>query len=79
MKLYYVLVAGTVVQPVHVLGDEGEVRYALLQFDERPVAGVRLCFADELAAPLIPFPDELRIAYKGFGGGELLGIVPRPG
>ena len=72
--------AGTLVQTVDVLGDEREIGVALTPRREHLVRPIRTAGRNPLAPPVVPFPDESRIAREGFRSGELLGtmLFPQP-
>src|ERR1041385_1349519 len=70
--------SGALVQTVHVLGNDGELRHATLPFHEREVAGIGMRSGDQFASPGIPFPDEFWVAPKRFGRGHLLRPESRP-
>ena len=63
--------AGSLVQTIDILGDQGEGGEAFFQLNQRQMPGIRGGSADQLSAPGIPFPDQARIAAKGFGRGQL--------
>jgi hypothetical protein len=69
------------VQPVHVLGDQGEAGAPALELREREVAGVWSRLRHELAAPFVPLPDQSGIPVERLRGSELLRVValPQPG
>jgi hypothetical protein len=69
------------VQPVDVLGDQGEAGAPALELCEREVAGVWSRLRHELAAPFVPLPDQAGIPVERLRGCELLRVValPEPG
>ena len=78
MELDQLAAAGALVQPVDVLRDQHEIGGASFQFRQREVARVGLRRRDELAAPGVPVPDELRVARECGRRGELARIEARP-
>ena len=70
--------AGEGMEAVHVLGDEGELREGFFPGGQGRVAGIGGASGDQAAPPVIPFPDELRVAGEGFGRGQVLGPEPAP-
>jgi len=72
--LEHALAAGALVKSVDVLRNEGESRKAAGEFRQRQVTGVRFGLADQLAAELVPVPDELRVALKRFWSREFSGL-----
>ena len=81
MKLDHLPAPRPPVQPVHVLGDQGELGAPALELREREVAGVRRGLRHELAAPRVPLPDQAGIPVERLRGSELLRVValPEPG
>ena len=65
-------------ESINVLGDECERRAAGFESSESAMAGIGLCGGDALAAPVVPLPDELRIAREGLGRGESFGAMVVP-
>ena len=78
MQFHHVLAAGDFVQAIHVLGYQGEpFRSPSLHFGQGEVPGIWLRRVDEAAQPVIPFPNQVWIALKGLGGGQLFRrIIP---
>jgi hypothetical protein len=70
--------ARPLVQPIDVLGHEQEVAHEPLEARERPVAGIGLGTRNQAPTPLVPVPDEPRIAARRLGRRELLGAKARP-
>ena len=73
MQLDHVLAAGALVQPVDVLGDEGERGHQPPQPRDRVVPFVRLHLTHLLPAHPVPAPDAIRVAGEGLGRGQVLG------
>jgi hypothetical protein len=71
---------GEVVQTIDVLGDQSEGGLSGFQTDQRVVRRVGCGLGNDLATPVVPLPDEARIARKSFGSGEVFGakILPEP-
>lgn len=65
-------------QTVDILGDERKLGGVLFHLSQRVMTGVWPDPFDRLSPPGIPIPDELRVAPKGFRGGQILGPVLRP-
>ena len=65
-------------QPVHVLRDQPEALDSALQVDQRVVGGVRALGGDELAPPVVPFPDQAGVAREGLRGRQVFGPVRPP-
>ena len=70
--------AGPLVQAIHVLGDDDQRLDHGLEFDQGPVAGMRLCRHDTFAPVLVPAPDLAGIPRKGPGRGQVFGPELRP-
>ncbi len=77
VQLDHVGRAGALVEPVDVLGYDGE-RHEPLELGQGVVAGVGHGLFDQPEAVHVPAPHEGRVARVGFGGGELHGVVLRP-
>jgi hypothetical protein len=78
MQFYQVPAARTGEQPVHVLGDEGEVGGLAFECRRRMVARVWFCTHSEILPPPVPVPYEVQISSERLRGRELLGVVARP-
>ena len=79
MQLQDIAAARAVVEPVDILGDQRESRGALLECHQRVMRRVWFRGGDLLAAPVVPFPNQARVALECFGRGKLLGpeLVPQ--
>ena len=67
------------VQPVDVLGDQGEaIAEALLQFREGEVPRVGSDGGDAGAAGIVELPDQIGVAGEPGGRGHVLDAVPLP-
>jgi hypothetical protein len=64
-----VVTAGPLVQTIYVLGDQGELRYAPLEFSQSQVARIRFGLGDQFPPPGVPLPNQLGIASEGLGSG----------
>src|SRR6266581_667129 len=64
--------------PVHVLRDQPEALDPALQVNQRIVGGVRALGGDELAPPVVPFPDQPGVAREGLRGCQVFGSVGPP-
>ncbi len=62
---------------VHVLRYYDQVGL-LLQIHQGLMSGVGFGPGNELAAPVVPFPDQLGVGVKSPGGGQLFGAVLAP-
>ena len=69
--------ARALVQAVHVLGHEREAVARTPTRDDR-VRGVRLGRRDQAAPPVVPFPDQRRIARERMRSRELFGAERSP-
>jgi hypothetical protein len=58
-------------EPVDILGDQGELPIAALEFGESTMAGVRLGLRDDAATPAVPLPDQIRIASERLRRSEI--------
>lgn len=67
--------SGALMQAVHVLRDEMELRKMRFHFCEREVRRIGAGIGDELAPPFIPFPNKPGIAAEGAGSGQLFRFV----
>jgi hypothetical protein len=81
VQLDHVPAARPRVQPIHVLGYEGELGDSALALGQRPVARVRLGLCHECAPPLVPLLHKARIPGERLRCRELLRVValPEPG
>lgn len=66
------------VQSIDILRNECQLRFERFQPGQRTVTGVGLCIGDELTAPDVPVPDELRVARERFGRRKFFGFVLLP-
>lgn len=72
-------VAGTLVQVVDVLADDGQpTRMASLEVGQRAVPRIRLRRANAEAALGVPGPDPCRVGHEAFLAGQLGRIETRP-
>ena len=78
MEFEYSSTAGAIVQSIHILRDQSEVRFLDFEFDERAMPRIRQRLRDGLPAPVIPLPDQARVAQECFGRGKILGLVVFP-
>ncbi len=65
-------------QAVYVLGNQRERGYGVFEFRERIVRGVGRRLGNPCAPPVIPFPNEPRIARKGLWRCQVFGTVLPP-
>jgi hypothetical protein len=70
--------ARALVEPVDVLRDQRDALSRAHPLRERVMRGVRLGIADDLPAPVVPFPHELRIGGESARAGERLGAEASP-
>jgi hypothetical protein len=70
--------SGELVEAIHILRDEVELRKVGFHFDQSEVRGVWLRARDEFPPPRIPFPNETGIASEGARSGQFLGTELRP-
>jgi hypothetical protein len=70
--------SGPLVQPVHVLRDQRQAGNPVDECGERVVTCVGQGVADELTPPLVPPPDEFRVALETFGRGEVERVIAGP-
>ena len=68
----HVAAAGTLVQIVDILSDQGELRNAPFHLGQSEVARIRLRRCDQSTPPVIPLPNQFRIVRKCFWRGQLL-------
>jgi len=61
------------VQAVDILGDENKAGQLLFPSSQDEVTGIGLSSGDNLPAPVIPFPDQNRVALKSLGCGQVFG------
>ena len=78
MELQDLAVSGEIVQPIHVLRDQREARLPNLQLHKRAVRRIGRGLGDDLAAPVVPLPHQLRVARERLGRGEILRLVILP-
>lgn len=78
MEFDDVAAAGALVEAVHVLGDERELREEFFHFDQSEVGGIWFGIGDEFAPPFVPFPDEAGISPEGARRGEVFGAIFGP-
>ncbi len=78
MQLYNGPAARPLVQAVHVLCHEDEIRDEALELGQRPVTSVRLGLHHEVAPPLVPLPHQPGISGERLGGREILRVVALP-
>src|SRR5271169_6636375 len=67
--------ASAVVETVDVLRNEVEAPFLALQFNQSAMGGIGRNLGNGLTAPVVPFPDEARIAQECLGGGQFLRFV----
>src|SRR5579875_1310794 len=74
------LASGFLMQAIHVLCNESQAGYALLQFCQSKMSGIWSSLIDDAATPVIPLPDGFRIPGKCLWGGQTLGtkLIPKP-
>lgn len=77
MEFQHAAAAGCLMVTVHILGD-GHHRGGGLKVGQGQMGGVGFGGGDEAPAPVVPAPDQFRVAGEGSGGGEVLGPVPTP-
>ena len=70
--------AGHIVQTVDVLCDQSEVRLLNLQPHQRRMAGIRPGLLDAYPPPVVPFPNQARIARESLRRRQVLGLVLFP-
>jgi hypothetical protein len=78
MQFYHHPAARPRVQPVHLLGYEGEVGGLAFERRQRMVARVWFFTHSEILPPLVPVPFEAEISSERLRGRELLRVVARP-
>lgn len=69
--------AGLLVVAIHVLRYNNQIRF-LFQGNQGMVGGVGLALGDELAAPVVPAPDQLRIFGESRVSGQIFRAVFAP-
>ena len=69
---------GAVVESVDVLGHQGDALPQQGEPRQRLMAWVWCAIGDQASTPLIPFPDEYRVALESLGGGELFWAIGAP-
>jgi hypothetical protein len=81
VKLDHGLAAGTLVQAIDVLSDDGQLWNETGKRHQRMMSGIRLRAGNQFTAPAIPAPDQRRVASKCVRRRELVRIVlfPQPG
>lgn len=62
------------VETIDVLGDKGEIRRNFFQGGQCFMRPVWPFFRNDLAPPMIPFPDEFGLCLEGLRGGEFFGF-----
>src|SRR5258706_4750026 len=67
-----------IMQAVDVLRDECKIRVLRLERGKRTMAGVGFGLRDEGAAPVVPFPDQFRIARETLRRREVFGSMATP-
>jgi len=77
VEFVYGTAAGLLVVAINILSYDNQVRF-LLQIHQGMMGGVGLILCNQLPAPVIPAPDEVRIGQKGPAGGQLFGPVLAP-
>ncbi len=70
MQVQNVSTAGTLVQVVDVLRDQGELGHSICQGGDGDVGEVGLGVEDARAPRFVPAPYERRVAFKGVRCGE---------
>ena len=78
MQVYHPVTARAFMQVVDVLGNDRDLGDMRLKGHDCTVAWVRLRLLYLHAAPLIPAPDQFRVALKGLSSGKLFGVELRP-
>lgn len=73
--------SATLVQSINVLRNQGQSINAFGELSKRNMPGVRARLRDQLSAPSVPAPDELRVAQECFGRRKIRGVIllPEPG
>ncbi len=72
------LAAGRRMQAVYILRYQCELRHFLFQGCQCQVPGIGSCRCNQLAPPVIPAPDEVRIAFESLGCCQVFRIVACP-
>ena len=70
--------AGSPVQIVHVLSDQGQSWYKIGEFCNREVTRVWIGLRDIVAPPAIPAPDQFRVCEECFRCREIVWVVLGP-
>src|SRR5439155_14728120 len=70
--------AGSFMQTVHVLGDQGEIGLGGLEMNQGSMSRVGLGFSDQSATPVIPLPNQARIFRERLGRCQIFGFVLLP-
>ena len=79
MQADHVRAACTLVQAIHVLGDQAQLaRMALCVVCQRTVRRIRLHLGHQIAPVLVPLPDTLRMGAKPRLGSHFLRVKLRP-
>jgi hypothetical protein len=80
MQAQNVLATSQFVKSVDILRNQGELGGSFFEFGEGIVAGIWFYFGQYAAAPVIPFPNQLGVARKGGGSGQILYpvLLPEP-
>ena len=78
MKFDDVPAASTLMEAIHVLSDEMELREEVLHFCQREVRRVGFRIRNQFAPPIIPFPNQARIAPESTRSRKVFRTVLRP-
>jgi hypothetical protein len=73
VQLLDIAAAGAIVKAIHILRHEREAAVrSPFEFRQSKMPRIGLRPVDDLTPPVVPFPNQPRIAGKGLGGGKLL-------
>ncbi len=78
VQMDHLAAAGAFVQVVDVLRDQRQLRHMAGEFGDGHVRGVRPSLENLHPAPLVPAPDQRRVATKGVGSGQFARIETLP-
>ena len=63
-------------EPIDILGDQPHsIGPSLFKLHERIVGRIRRFRSNQFTPPVVPFPDQLRISFKGFRRGQIFRAI----
>ena len=81
MDLQHVPAPRQIMQTIHILSNQGERRNTRLKRDQGTMSRIRRSIGNQAATPVVPLPDQLRVASERLWSRQILGpeLAPESG